>query len=218
MLRTFVLSLFLLPHLAGQGNWFAGAYGGISTLSADGTTQSAGGTTQFSSYKPENGPTAVFFGGRHLNDWVSLMGSYGWNRNSVVMSSGSFAGQQVFWEQPRILTMHTVLGEGLIYFRPLRSRIRPYLSGGFGIVSTTNRADGAATIIGPARLPEPSFQKTGGAFRAAVGIDILLHRGFAVRYSFSETIQSNVTSSRLSPPGRRNLANFQNWFGFSYRF
>jgi hypothetical protein len=38
------------------------------------------------------------------------------------------------------------------------------------------------------------------------------------RYSFSETIGGNPISPRLSPPGERNLANFENLFGVVARF
>jgi hypothetical protein len=210
--------LFSAAAALAQQNNFVGGYGGISTLSADATTTSSGGNTAFSGYKPENGPTLVAFGGRHLNDWFSVMGSYGWNRNAVRMNSGRFTSAQVFWEQSRRVTMHTVIGEGLVYFRPRRSRIRPYLSGGFGVARTENQADGPASLIGPATPPPDSFSSTGPAFRAAVGIDLTIRGGLAFRYSFSETIQGNVTSERLDPPGKRKLANFQNWFGFSYRF
>jgi hypothetical protein len=34
-----------------------------------------------------------------------------------------------------------------------------------------------------------------------------------VRYSFSESVSGNPISAQLSPPGQRNLANFQNLFG-----
>lgn len=218
MLKIFLLAVAGAVVAFAQGDMFIGGFGGISTLSADGTTKSNGSTTAFSAYKPENGPTLVFFAGKHINDWFSLMGSYGWNRNSVVMHSGSFAGAQTYWEQPRQVEMHTVIGDALIYFRNRRSRFRPYLSGGFGFATTNNRQDGAPLIIGAAALPPASFSATSPAFRAAVGIDVTIRGGLAFRYSFSETIQRNVTSSRLDPKGERNLANFQNWFGVSYRF
>ena len=41
---------------------------------------------------------------------------------------------------------------------------------------------------------------------------------WSFRYSFSETITGNPISARLTPPGERNLANFQNLFGFVRRF
>lgn len=212
------LAVITFSPLAAQGNNFIGVYGGISTLSADARTVQTGETTQFSTYKPENGPTAVFFGGRHLNNYFSLMGSYGWNRNKVLMNSGAFTTSQSFWEQPRRVTMHTVLGEGLLYFRNLQSRFRPYLSAGFGVTHTGNDATEPPQVRGAAVPPPNRFSDTSLAFRAAVGIDVVIRGGLAFRYSFSETIQSNVTSKQLTPPGERNLANFQNWFGFSYRF
>jgi hypothetical protein len=54
--------------------------------------------------------------------------------------------------------------------------------------------------------------------RVAVGIDLALGDRWSVRYSFSETISGNPISARLTPPGERNLANFQNLFGVVRRF
>ena len=136
MRRVAVLLFAVTAGMPAQRNNFLGAYGGISTLSADGSTKASGAGVNYSGYKPENGPTAVVFGGRHIIDWVSLMGSYGWNRNQVLMHSGSSITPQAYYEQPRTVTMHTWIGEVLIYFRDRRSRIRPYLSGGFGVTRT----------------------------------------------------------------------------------
>jgi hypothetical protein len=52
----------------------------------------------------------------------------------------------------------------------------------------------------------------------AVGADWLLKKGWMFRYTFSETIRQNVISKQLAPPGERNLANFQNLFGFVKQF
>ena len=46
-----------------------------------------------------------------------------------------------------------------------------------------------------------------------MGLDLTLGRGWRVRYSFSESVSGNPISRQLSPPGQRNLANFQNLFG-----
>jgi hypothetical protein len=49
--------------------------------------------------------------------------------------------------------------------------------------------------------------------RVAVGIDVSLGGQWSARYSFSESLSGNPISAQLSPPGQRNLANFQNLFG-----
>ena len=204
--------------LSAQYKTFVGAFGGIDTISADARTVANGESTSFSTYKPSNGPTATVFAGRYLGDYVALMGSYSWNRNDIVMNGGSYADSQTFYEQERRMSMHTVVAEGLLYFRSRRSRVRPYLTGGLGLTHSVNRAAGPALIIGGAEPPPESFTKTGPCFRSAVGVDIFIHGGLAFRYSFSETIQGNPVSERLMPEGKRNMANYQNWFGFSYSF
>lgn len=217
-MRTFLLLLLSVPAGFAQGDNFAGFYTGISTLSADARTISGSGATLFSTYKPENGVTWTGFAGRHMNDWISFMGSYSWNRNSVAMNSGALGESGTFWEQQRRVTLQTIVGEGLLYFRGRTSRLRPYLSAGLGLTHTSNQAVEPVLTIGAAQPPPEKFSAVHPAFRVAVGIDITIRGGLAFRYSFSETIQSNVTSKELDPPGQRNLANFQNWFGFSYRF
>jgi len=66
--------------------------------------------------------------------------------------------------------------------------------------------------------PPAEFTSTAPALRVAVGIDLAIHSGWAFPYSFSETIRPNPVSERLIPPGDRNLANFQNLFGFVKAF
>ena len=61
--------------------------------------------------------------------------------------------------------------------------------------------------------PGESFGSTKIGLRAAAGIDLMLKGGWGIRYAFLETIQGNPVSGRLSPPGQRGLANFQNLFG-----
>jgi hypothetical protein len=56
------------------------------------------------------------------------------------------------------------------------------------------------------------------ALRVAVGMDLAMGTAWSFRYSFSETISGNPISARLTPPGERNLANFQNLFGIIRQF
>lgn len=201
-----------------QQTTFVGGYLGVSTLSADARTDVTSSGARFSSYKPENGLTAVGFAGRHLNDWVSLMGSYGWNRNSLLLAAGAAGSTSNAASRDYRASMHTVIGESLIYFRPRRSRIRPYLSAGAGFVNIHASSQGTASGFGdPPSLPG-AIDHTGAAIRAAVGIDLFVSKSLAVRYSFSETLHANPFSSALSPAAPRRLANFQNWVGIAFHF
>lgn len=216
--RVLLLLSSFAPGIFAQQNLFVGGYVGVSTLSADGRTDVASSGAQFSSYKPENGLTAVGFAGRHLNDWVSVMGSYGWNRNSMLLAAGDAGPVSNATSREYESSMRTVIGEALFYFRPRSSRIRPYLSTGAGLVDIDAASRGAAGGFGlPASLPD-SIDHTGAAFRVAVGIDLFVSRNVAVRYSFSETIQGNPFSAALTPAAPRQLANFQNWLGLAFHF
>jgi hypothetical protein len=143
--------------------------------------------------------------------------SYGWNRNDLLLSGGDLVRASSF-EQPVRATMHSVVAEAMVYFRNRDSRVRPYLSAGPGIVRTTAEASGATRASGsPAVLPS-GLDSVHAALRVAVGMDIRFHRRVSLRYSFSETLQRNTFSRALDPPGERNLANFQNWWGIVWTF
>jgi len=94
--------------------------------------------------------------------------------------------------------------------------VRPYLGTGLEVVRFTSATIVAASSTG---IPLPgAIGSTGVALRSAVGIDLALTKRVNFRYSFSETIGRNPISPVLTPPGERGLANFQNLFGFVYRF
>lgn len=205
--------LALATSLSGQPNRFVGGYAGVSTLSADGRTDVSSAGARFSSYKPENGFAVAGFAGRHFNDFFSVMGSYGWNRNRISFAAGEARAVSGAVTREHRADMHSWIGEGMLYFRPRNSRIRPYLSAGAGLVHVTSSARGAAAGFGNAPALPRSITHTGPAFRVAVGIDLFFTRNAAFRYSFSETLQGNPFSAALTPPAPRNLANFQNWFG-----
>ena len=219
MRRLPALLVFAAPMtLLAESSAFLGAFGGVSTLSADGAFVVSGGRSAHAQYKPENGPTLMVFAGRHLNDFVSIQASYGWNRNTVVLSAVESGDAQSAYEQRRRNSHHTVIGEGMLYFRNRRSWVRPYLSAGAGFAHLGSTASGGEVRIGNPVLPPAEFNHRGPAFRVAVGVDVLLRGGSALRYSFSETIQGNPISKQLSPQGQRTLANFQNLFGLCWRF
>lgn len=200
--------LLLLVNLACWGQrYFAGALGGISTLSADTATR-LDTTNAVSLYKPENGPALNIAGGIHLNDWFSLQANYVWNRNDLAVTEIQDAAR---FEQQRRSSQHAGIVDLLLFFRPRRSHIRPYLSVGTGFVLLRSFATGPVlgSLMGPSQVDTVKLP-----LRVAVGIDLLFWRGWGFRYSFSETMTGNPFSAGLNPPGSRGLANFQNLFGF----
>ncbi len=197
---------------------YAGALGGIATLSADARSEITSSASQVSLYKPENGPALNVFFGVHLQDYVAVQGNYVWNRNTVLLTSVHAAESgSPFYEQPRTSAQHALVGDLLVYFRERRSAVRPYLSVGVGIVRLETNADGDARVS-HAVLPPASVVATRALLRVAVGIDVAMGGGWSGRYSFSEGLSGNPISAQLSPPGQRNLANFQNLFGIVHAF
>ena len=122
-----------------------------------------------------------------------------------------------FFQQARESSSHALVGDLLVYFRARRSRIRPYLSAGVGIVRFDSHG-GMVVQAGALPVPAEQFSATGVTLRVAVGLDLEVAQGWSVRYSFSESLSGNPISERLSPPGERGLANFQNLFGVLYAF
>ncbi len=205
--------------LRGQGSNFAGAQTGVSTLSADGRSIITGTSTSISLYKPENGPTFQGLFGRHLSDYLSVQATYGWNRNSLTLtSSQSSADRGAFYEQTRSATQHAAVGELLLYFRRQGRSVRPYLSVGGGAIHVTSSEKTIRGMIEEGIAAPGGFSSTKPALRVAVGIDLFIKGGWAFRFTFSETIRRNAISAQLTPPGQRNLANFQNFFGFVKTF
>lgn len=216
-----LLWMFLLGpgSLSAEKRHYGGALVGISTLSADGRSSITSTEAAISLYKPENGPALNFFGGVHLTGFISLQGNYVWNRNALLLTSTESSGAgQLLYEQNRRSTQHSGIGDVLLYFRDRRSWIRPYLSAGAGFVRFKSRQGELRAIRGTPVLPPETFVSTGPALRVAVGVDFTVSRNWSFRYSFSETIRKNPISAQLSPPGQRNLANFQNLFGLLRSF
>jgi len=205
--------------LRAQGSNFAGAQTGISTLSADGRSIISGTSTSISLYKPENGRTLKAVAGRHLNNYLSVQASYGWNRNSLTLiSSQSSQDRNTFYEQTRSATQHTAVAELMVYFRKKGRSVRPYLSAGGGAIHVTSGENTIRGMIEEGIAAPGGFSSTKPAIRVAVGIDVFIKAGWAFRFSFDETIRRNPISEQLTPAGRRNLAHFQNLFGFVKTF
>ena len=191
---------------------FVGAVAGISTLSADARSEIMPAGVDVSLYKPENGAALNLVFGVYFHEYLAVQANYVGNRNDVVLTSvRSTAMGPAFYEQPLTTSQHAVVGDLLAYFRERRSALRPYLSVGLGVVRLQTKAAGEARVRNLAR--PPGVRATRAAIRVAVGIDVALGSAWSARYSFSESLSGNPISALLSPPGQRNLANFQNLFG-----
>jgi hypothetical protein len=210
-MKPFLLILLAPVVLQAQSRYFAGAVGGLATLSADAETSIGSDAVAFSTYRPSNGAALNLFGGTHLNDFLSLQGNYIWNRNEMTVTASTAAAD--VYEEQRSSSQHAAILDLLLYFRNRQSWARPYLSVGSGVVRFQSEHRELLHLRGsPPRVPS-RFVANELSLRVAVGIDITIRRQFAVRYSFSETISDNPVSNRLTPRGARNLANFQNLFG-----
>jgi hypothetical protein len=219
VLVTVLMSLMVAPHAHAQDERraYAGGLVGIATLSADATTSTSAGRADVALYKPENGPALNLFAGLHVRPYVTIQANYVWNRNDVTLfSSVASAGASGFFEQRRDGDQHAVIADALLYFRRRGDAIRPYLSTGVGMVRF--QSEPGRTTNGGLSGPEGELSSTRVALRVAVGIDLAIRDAWSFRYSFSETISGNPISTRLTPPGERNLANFQNLFGIVRRF
>ncbi len=217
-MRCSIVLLLFFTSVSGlaQITPYVGAIGGVATLSADGGSQSFAGGLSLSSYAPANGGALNLFMGADLHNYVSVQGSFIWNRNSLHLNSTSSAG--TFYQEDRSSSQYAGIVDLLIYFRRRTSRIRPYLGTGGGAIHLTSTLDRVLAIGGTPTLPPQQFSSTGPVFRSHVGIDLAITQKVAFRYSFSELIGRNPISKQLSPPGPRRLANFENLFGFVTRF
>jgi hypothetical protein len=197
---------------------YAGGLVGVSTLSADGRATTQSNRADVSLYKPENGLALNLFAGAHLGRYFTVQANYVWNRNDLTLfASSTSTAEGRFFEQSRTSSQHAVIGDALLYFRALGNGVRPYLSTGAGLVRFRSESTGQE-VAGGLPSPEGGITSTRLALRVAVGIDLALGNRWSARYSFSETIIGNPISARLTPPGERNLANFQNLFGVVRRF
>ena len=144
---------------------------------------------------------------------MTVQANYVWNRNDLALASVRSTDRgPSFYEQPRTSAQHAVVGDVLLYFREQRSVVRPYLSVGVGAVRLETRTDSPARGRN-AVPPTETVRATRATLRVAVGLDLRVGHGWSLRYSFSESMSGNPISAQLSPPGQRNLANFQNLFG-----
>ena len=195
---------------------YVGVLGGIATLSGDAGSATTPQGLNLSSYAPANGPALDVFAGLDLDNYFSVQGNFIWNRNDLQLNSASSANRSSYQEK-RTSSQQAGVFDFLVYFRPLRSRIRPYLGTGVGVIHLSSSQTQLLSLQASPALPPATFSSTSPVFRSHVGIDLRLAGNFAFRYSFSEFIGHNEISRHLSPPGPRGLKNFQNLFGFVVR-
>src|SRR6516164_6721440 len=189
-IRILLLLIALSPAGWGQ-RYFATVVGGIATLEADAATR-VDSTNAASLYKPENGAALNVAVGVHLNDWFSVQANYIWNQNDLTITE---IVDSVHLQQDRHSSQHAAIADLLLYFRSRRSRIRPYLSAGSGFVLL--RSFAAGPLMGTLTPAPPQIDSVKLPLRVAVGIDLLFHRRWGFRYSFSETITGNPFSATL---------------------
>jgi len=190
---------------------YAGGLVGVATLSADARSVVSEREFAVSLYEPQNGLAVNLLLGAHLHDYVTIQGNYIWNRNDLMLVSTQTSGAtQSFSQEFRESTHHMVIGDLLVYFRPRGDRIRPYLSGGLGVMRFRSESD--------ADLPRLDPTEVRATLRVAVGMDVKVGDGWSIRYSFSENLSGNPISDLLVPPGKRSLANFQNLVGGLWSF
>ena len=200
--------------LLAQRPVYFGALGGVATLSGDGRSNITASSAATSLYDPHNGGVASLFAGSHLSRYVSVQGSYIWNRNDLTLvSTLTNPSTSSFYQQPMSSTENALIGDLLVYFRPRGDRIRPYLSQGGGVVHVSSHPSGNAVTSGNVLTPPGNSSSTFPSSRTAVGLDVRMAHAWYFRYTFGENISHNPVSAQLSPPGQRLLKNFQNLFG-----
>ena len=219
LLIALVALLLLCCRMPAQAQVYAGILGGFSSLSGDSRSVLTPGSSAFSSYDPKNGGALELLLGINLSEYFSVQGNYIWNSNELTLTSASFVnGGQKGYQEIRGSTQQGVIGTVLVYFRKRDSRLRPFLSVGTGLVHLSSTQQRLNQLQGAAVLPPHSFCSNMVALSVPVGMDVKVGRGWAFRYTFSETISPNPINDRLAPSPQGALKNFQNLFGFIKRF
>ena len=214
-----VVFLGCCTAVTAQAQFYAGVLGGVSTLSGDARSLLSPDSTAFSSYDPKNGGAVQVLVGRHFSDYFTLQTDYIWNRNALTLTAAAFQnGIQNGYQETRNSTQQSLIADVLVYFRKRDSRLRPYLSVGTGLVHFASSVERIKQAMGTPGPPPQNFSSNMIALHVPVGMDVNLGKGWAFRYTFSETLSKNPVSDRLSPPGQHSLKNFQNLFGIIRRF
>ena len=215
--RTFLIAW--LTAMPATAQMYAGALGGLSTLSGDARSLLSPDSAALSLYDPKNGGAVELLFGRHFSNYFTIQADYIWNRNGLTLTSATLNnGTQRGYQETRRSSQQSVIGDLLVYFRNRDSRLRPYLSVGTGLVHFASSQERIEQVVGAPGLPPQRFSANMIALHVPVGVDVKLGRGLAFRYTFSETLSRNPISDHLSPPGQHSLKNFQNLFGLVKRF
>ena len=215
----FRLAFACLVSLPTHAQFYAGVLGGISSLSGDARSLVAANSSAFSSYDPKNGGIVQAFLGKHLSDYYAVQANYTWNSNDLTLASGAFNnGIETAYQETRSSSQQSVIGDFLVYFRKRDSVLRPYLAVGTGLVHFTSSQRHVDVSVGHPSLPSQHFSADMIALHVPVGIDVRLGKGWAFRYTFSETLMANPINDHLSPAPQHTFKNFQNLFGFAMRF
>lgn len=210
--------LVSLPSIA-SAQYFAGVLGGFATLSADHRAIVTPASSASAGYGTLNGPAVMVYFGRNFTDYLSGQVTYGWNRNTLSLSSVNFnSSGESSYQEARNCQQQSVIADFMLYFRNRRSFARPYLSVGTGWTRLESSLGRVGSVTGSPPMPPEAFSSNAVPLRVAVGIDLFPKKNWAFRYSFAETIRSNAISGQLSPPALHDLANFQNLFGITWQF
>ena len=221
-LALILVGTVLFASLSGAEDrrYFLSAGLGVSNVSADGSiTPPQSSELRVAGYKPDNGAAAALAAGVHLARYVSVQGSYIYNRNGLEFFQFEQQGGELSLSQVRTRSRsRTGLGEFLVYVRPRGNWLRPYLSAGAGVMRLTAPAavevgNGAQSIAGP-----PAIASSAAAFRVGVGIDVVARNGWGFRFSFGQTLRTNPFSESLGISPSRRFATFHNVFGFVKQF
>jgi len=217
VIAVLVLGLRMAPLARAQ--LYVGMLGGVATLSGDSRSLLNPGSTAFSSYDPKNGGAVEVLAGRHFSHYFAVQGNYIWNGNRLTLTSGAFNdGTQQGYQETRQSSQQSLIADLLVYFRNRDSRLRPYLSVGTGLVHFASSQERIEQALGSPVLPPQRFTANTISLHVPVGIDVRVGKGWAFRYTFSETLSKNPISDHLSPPGQHRLMNFQNLFGLVKQF
>jgi outer membrane protein W len=211
-----LLLVLASPLLASDVAVFAGGMGVINVISADATSATISQGIEASQYKPKAGPGLQLFAGAHFNNWISAQATWVWREADFSVTGTSSAPGQFFTEK-RSSSQNGVVIDGLLYFRSITSRIRPYLGVGFGLVRFESKR---LSIVqqGPAAvLPSTKFSSIRPVLDVPVGMDVFLTKHICFRYSFSETRRHNDIDDQLRPRGSGALLDFQNMFGIVFQ-
>lgn len=217
--KVALVFFLLFCGIEAQAQTYVGVLGGVASISGDAGSTLTSGSSAFSSYNPRNGGALELLAGKHLSDYFAVQASYIWNANDMTVTGGTFfGGMQQGFQQVRNSSQQSLLGNMLVYFRNRDSRLRPYLSVGTGVVHFSSTQQHLNQSFGGPALPASSFSSNVIGLNVPVGIDVALGRGWAFRYTFSETISKNPIDDHLSPSGQHAFKNFLNLFGFIKRF